>query len=642
MKGARPSHGRAWTNGINVGLLKPIRDYVDTLVHPSARRDALTAARHRAFIAPRLLGSIAALAALPIYIALRGAPGPLEVLVFAWLVLPMLTAYYLSRTGRYESAHVLSSLALTGLVTAVAAGTGGIGSFAAIWLVIVPLEASLSASRRAVALASTFALSAAGLLHFLGNADMLPPPDSSGAAAGVFAALGVVSAVLYATGLALGAESLARTSFWLLYAEEDRYRLLARNMTDVITRHGRNGAVLFASPAAEALFGAKVNELHGHRLFDRVHVADRPAYLTALADAAALGEAQSVEFRVRRDVPDATAPVVANEFIWVEMRCRSVDQAAGSAKPIEPEVVAVMRDVTERKNQEQALERARAEADHANAAKGKFLANMSHELRTPLNAIIGFSDMLINEEQMRLDGPRRQEYAKLINDSGNHLLTVVNGILDMSKIETGDFEISPEPFAPAQVIGNCCDLLALKARETGIELVKRLPDSLPEIVADKRSFKQVLLNLISNAVKFTDRGGRVTVSATAEISEIVVTVEDTGVGISAEDLPRIGRPFFQARGTYDRRHDGTGLGLSISRGLVDLHGGAFEVSSEVGKGTRFTVRLPWNCETARLAVKQTPSTPSNVERPAFDRAQGTPEMSAAEMPVPEMPIKKTA
>src|SRR4051812_5200566 len=147
MKGARPSHGRAWTNGINVGLLKPIRDYVDTLVHPSARRDALTAARHRAFIAPRLLGSIAALAALPIYIALRGAPGPLEVLVFAWLVLPMLTAYYLSRTGRYESAHVLSSLALTGLVTAVAAETGGVGSLPPVWVVVGPLGGALSGSR---------------------------------------------------------------------------------------------------------------------------------------------------------------------------------------------------------------------------------------------------------------------------------------------------------------------------------------------------------------------------------------------------------------------------------------------------------------------------------------------------------------
>jgi cell cycle sensor histidine kinase DivJ len=240
--------------------------------------------------------------------------------------------------------------------------------------------------------------------------------------------------------------------------------------------------------------------------------------------------------------------------------------------------------------------------------------------------------MLINEERMRLDGPRRQEYAKLINDSGNHLLTVVNGILDMSKLETGDFELSPEPFGPAQVIGNCCDLLALKARENGIELSRRLPDSLPELIADKRSFKQILLNLISNAVKFTERGGRVTVGATAGISEIVVTVEDTGVGISAEDLPKIGRPFFQARGTYDRRHDGTGLGLSIVRGLVDLHGGSFEIASEVGKGTCFTARLPWNCETARPAAKQSAQAPSNIERPAFDRSASA----------PEMPMKKTA
>jgi len=612
-----------------VGLLKSIRDYVDTLVHPSAQHDALTASRHRAFIAPRLLGSVVALAAFPIYIAMRGVPSTLEVLVFAWLVLPILTAYYLSRTGQYESAHVLSSLALTGLVTAVAADTGGIGSFAAIWLVVVPLEAALSASRRVVALASTFALVAAGLLLFLGTQQMLPSPDAAGHGAGALAALGIVSAALYATGIALGAESLARTSVWLLYAEEDRYRLLARNMTDVITRHGRNGAVLFVSPAAESLFGAKVSELHGHRLFDRVHVADRPAYLTALADAAALGEARSVEFRVRRDAPDRSGGLPATtQFIWVEMRCRQLDRTGGDVG--EPEVVAVMRDVTERKVQEQALEQARAEADHANAAKVKFLANMSHELRTPLNAIIGFSDMLVNEERMRLDTARRHEYAQLINDSGNHLLSVVNGILDMSKMETGDFEISPEPFAPAQVIGGCCDLLALKAREQGLELAMRLSDSLPDIVADKRGFKQIMINLLSNAVKFTDRGGRVIVSANVEQGSILVAVEDNGVGIGAEDLSRVGRPFFQARGAYDRRHDGTGLGLSIVQGLVALHGGEFNIASRLGEGTRVTVRLPLDCEKVRPVSKE--SQVSKVARPDFERV----------IEATEQPIKKTA
>ena len=235
-------------------MLKPIRQYLDTLVHPSAQHDPLTAARHRAFIAPRLIGSVVALAVFPVYIAMRGVPSMLEVIVFAWLVAPILSAYYLSRTGRYESAHVVSSLALTGLVTAVAADTGGIGSFAAIWLVIVPLEAALSASRRVVAVASTSALAAAGLLLLLGSHEMLPDPSAD---AGALAALGIISGVLYATGLALGAESLTRTSFWLLYAEEDRYRLLARNMTDVISRHGKNGAVLFLSPAAEKLFGVR-------------------------------------------------------------------------------------------------------------------------------------------------------------------------------------------------------------------------------------------------------------------------------------------------------------------------------------------------------------------------------------------------
>ena len=158
-----------------MSFLTPVRNYVDALVHPTAAHDALTAARHRAFIAPRLIGSFVALASFPAYVVFRGVPSVLEVGVFAWLVAPILIAYFLSRTGRYESAHVLSSLALTGLVAVVAWCTGGIGSFAAIWLVVVPLEAALSASRRVVALASTFALAAAGLLLAMSAAGVLPP-----------------------------------------------------------------------------------------------------------------------------------------------------------------------------------------------------------------------------------------------------------------------------------------------------------------------------------------------------------------------------------------------------------------------------------------------------------------------------------
>jgi cell cycle sensor histidine kinase DivJ len=586
-----------------VHFLKPVRDYIDTLVHPSAHGDALTTARHRAFIGPRVIGSSAALAAFPIYLAMRGVPSALEIVVFAWLIAPILTAYFLSRTGRYESAHVLSSLALTGLVTVVAAKTGGITSFAAIWLVIVPLEAALSASRRVVATASTLALLAAGFLMFSGAHDLLPSPAAPEQGHGALAALGIISAALYATGLALGAESLARMSVWLLYAEEDRYRLLARNMTDVITRHGRSGSVVFASPAAESLFGAPVADLVGHGLFDRVHVADRPAYLTALSDAR--GEARSVEFRVRRERIENGAPV--SRFIWIEMRCRPLDRSLAEAVvPNEREVVAVMRDVTERKAQEQALEDARREAEQANVAKGRFLATMSHELRTPLNAIIGFSEMLANEQQMRLDATRRHEYAALINDSGQHLLSVVNGILDMTKLDTGEFEIRPEPFRLAPVVRGCCDLLTLKARECEIDLVADVQGDLPEIVADKRAVKQILINLLSNAIKFTDRGGKVHVSAVADGTNLMLAVEDNGIGIGEDDLPRIGKPFFQARGSYDRRHDGTGLGLSIVKGLVALHGGDLAIRSRVGEGTRITVCMPIDCEQARsLATSAT-------------------------------------
>nr|WP_210313504.1 PAS domain-containing sensor histidine kinase [Rhodopseudomonas rhenobacensis] len=574
------------------------------MLHPSARYDALMSARHRAFIAPRLFGSLAALAAFPVYLAIHGAPAGLEVAAFAWLIAPILLSYFLSRTGRYESANILSALALAGLIMAVAINTGGIESFAAIWLVVIPLEAALSASRRVVAFASALALGCALSLIALNHFDLLPVSQLT-ASHGALMAMGIASALLYACGLAYGAESLARTSVALLYDEEDRYRLLARNMSDVISRHARNGAVLFVSPAAEALLGVPVARLLGHGLFDRVHVADRPAFLTALSDAGRGGEARSVEFRIKRDVPRSErGRGHAADFLWLEMRCRPLHQSATSTS--DAEVVAVMRDVTDRKEQEQALDLARAAAERADASRSHFLATMSHELRTPLNAIIGFSEMIVQEDTLMISAARRKEYAQLINDSGQHLLSVVNGILDMSKMEAGNFEILPEPFAPRPALVNCCNLLALKARENEVDLVTRAPENLPQLTGDPRAFKQIVLNLVSNAIKFTERGGTVTVSAAIEGARLVLRVSDTGVGIGADDLKRIGEAFFQAGKTYQRRHEGTGLGLSIVKSLVALHGGEMSVESKLEEGTTVTVKLPLAftrpSETSNIAV----------------------------------------
>jgi len=600
-----------------------LKGCLDELLHPSVRYDALAGARHRAFMAPRLLGSFAAFAAFPVYLAFRGAPSMMEVAAVAWLIAPILLSYFLSRTGRYETAHVLSSAALVGLVMMLATVTGGIQSFAAVWLIVVPLEAALSASRRVVGFASLLTLAAVVALIGVSYFAPLPTAYAGVASSHVLAGLGIGSAVLYAVGLALGAQSLTQTSTSLLNVEEDRYRLLARHMSDVISRHRRDGAVEFISPAAESLFGVSTSELIEHGLFQRVHVADRPAYLTALSDAARGGQSRDIEFRVRRDVARNAGEdrPSASEFIWIEMRCRPIETSLDGTTRPDADVVAVMRDVTDRKHQQYALEAARAAAERADASKSRFLATMSHELRTPLNAIIGFSEMIVHEDTMQIDAARRKEYAQLINDSGQHLLAVVNGILDMSKMESGTFEIAPEPFDPQPALVNCCNLLALKARDNGIDLVTTVPSDLPQIVADPRAFKQIILNLVSNAIKFTERGGTVTVSAQMEGAKLLLRVRDTGVGIAADDLKRIGDPFFQAGKTYQRRYEGTGLGLSIVKSLVTLHGGEMLLDSRLDEGTMVTIMLPLKPEPVSAPDNIATLTPASRHVMTTDRVR---------------------
>jgi two-component system, cell cycle sensor histidine kinase DivJ len=655
---------RSASSQSNVNPSAPTRDYLDALVHPSAPEDALV--RRRAVMAPRLFGSLIAICILPVFLVLRGVPTVREFVVLAGMMVPISTAYFLFRSGRREAAHILSGLALAGIATVVAANSGGIDSFAAIWLVLIPLQAAASGSRRVVVIAALLALGGVALLIMAGPWLSFAPPTDR--AAGTLAALGIVSASLCATGIALGADSVTHAGSWLIGLEEDQCRLLAGDMTDVITRHGRNGRVLFASPNAQAALGPPAGDLLGYGLFERIHIADRPAYLTALSDAAAAGEsagietcgtktcgtktcgtktcgieacgieACGVEFRLRHTVNEGGAEAV--RFIWVEMRCRPLDTRVAAARD-GGEVVAVLRDVTIRKAHQEALIAARAEAERANAAKNRFLAVMSHELRTPLNAIIGFSEMLRNETQIRVDADRRQEYARLINESGFHLLAVVNEILEMSRLETGDFEITLEPFKLAAVMVSCHELLSLRAQDAGVALRCDAPASLPDIVADKRAVKQILINLISNAIKFTERDGTVNIAARVAGADILLSVEDTGIGIADDDLARIGDPFYQARGNYARRHDGAGLGLSIVKGLVKLHGGDLEIRSRPGQGTRIVVRLPRDGECPAVAAGAPDAAPAcaiasaGASQPRAElEAPAAPRAADAEYPQP--------
>jgi signal transduction histidine kinase len=243
----------------------------------------------------------------------------------------------------------------------------------------------------------------------------------------------------------------------------------------------------------------------------------------------------------------------------------------------------------ERTRAREAQEAAQA-AQEASAGKSRFLANMSHELRTPLNAIMGFSDIM----KQRLFGPlsdRYLDYAELIHESGSHLLELINDVLDMSKIEAERFELFREDFDAREAVSATLRLMRGQADRAGVNLRGVLPTAPLEAEADRRAIKQITLNLISNALKFTPKGGAVTVTLQADGGMLELIVADSGMGIAPDDLVRLGRPFEQA-GDQSQKAGGTGLGLSLVRALARLHGGDLTLESELGEGTTAIVRMP--------------------------------------------------
>jgi signal transduction histidine kinase len=227
----------------------------------------------------------------------------------------------------------------------------------------------------------------------------------------------------------------------------------------------------------------------------------------------------------------------------------------------------------------------------ANRHKSEFLANMSHELRTPLNAVIGFSEVLI-EKMFGEVNPKQEEYLNDILSSGKHLLSLINDILDLSKIEAGRMELEAQPFDLPSALDNALTLIRERAGRHSIRLEVHVDPAIGEVVADERKVKQVLLNLLSNAVKFTPEGGKITMSAALNGEAVGVSVADTGVGIAAEDQETIFEEFRQVGDDYARKREGTGLGLALARRLVELHGGTLSVQSELGKGSTFTFTIP--------------------------------------------------
>jgi PAS domain S-box-containing protein len=355
---------------------------------------------------------------------------------------------------------------------------------------------------------------------------------------------------------------------------DQRLYQLLEAMPDAIVMVDRGGRIVQVNSQAEQLFRASRDELVGQQVevllperYRGVHSGHRNGFF---ANPRPRGMGAGLDLFGRRG---------DGEEFPVEISLSPIATEAG------PMVLSAIRDVTERKRVEASLLQ-------ASRLKSQFLANMSHELRTPLNGIIGFSELLVDGKAGELSQQQRG-FLQDILASGRHLLHLVNDLLDISKIEAGRMELQEEDFDPALAVEEACVVLAPAVAEKELAMSTRVASVLASVRLDRQKFKQVLLNLASNAVKFTDAGGRVGIELElTSADELRLRVTDTGIGISHEDCERLFAEFHRVEAAASTRRPGTGLGLALTKRLVELQGGRIEVDSEPGVGSVFTVHLP--------------------------------------------------
>ena len=369
------------------------------------------------------------------------------------------------------------------------------------------------------------------------------------------------------------AEEALESSRAMALESERRYRLLAENATDMIALYGVDGVITYVSPACGNVLGYDATELVGRSTLDFVHPDDlsRIQAQFAARTAVASSEAMHTEHRViRRD----------GLVVWLEGRPKPVFDDTG--RPVGYQ--DVMRDITLRKTMESELRDARTAAEAAARSKADFLANMSHELRTPLNSIVGFAGLITGAAELEAETRRR---ARIVKDSSSALLEIVNDILDISKIEAEGVAMALEPTDLPKLLRSALDLMQQQAQEKGLRLSLNEVPNIGLVCVDPSRFRQVILNLVGNAIKFTDQGAVTLALAEAACGGLTVSVRDSGIGIPQDRLGRIFERFAQADASTSRRFGGTGLGLTICSALVQGMGGELRVESEVGVGSTF-------------------------------------------------------
>lgn len=542
----------------------------DRLVHPAASEAERPRQRR---LVGLLLGApfLVAGAGVTLVSANIGAAATFAV-IFAVLGLSWLAALLVAATGRAAAIGVAALAVAAAAVAAIVAAAGGLTSPAAMLFATLPLEAAWAwRTRKAAVLGAIAAVTSVALVIFL-NAS----PLAQGAAASAWHWL--LPIAWAATLLMRATDIIGRGA----PAQVDKAAGgLEAIVPAVVLRIEDSGDVVEVSERARAMLRLQPELLFGTAFFDRIHIADRVGYLCALADIREGADLSSVEMRLR--LPRRSEEQAGDNFQPFALEMMREPGGAIVAMLRENDTVAELRD---------GLARAADAAKAAEMAKSNFLAAVSHELRTPLNAIIGFSDMLLHEMFGPFQEPRQKEYVGIVRDSGQHLLDVVNSILDVSKIESGCYAINPEPFRFRDAVDMCASMMALQAQAKALNISIDLAAGTGEVKADRRAVQQMLINLVSNAVKFTPDGGKVEIGAKRLGSRLHFWVSDTGIGIAEEHLSRLGTPFMQIQNDYTRRFEGTGLGLSLVKGLVALHEGTMSIESAPEEGTKVTISLP--------------------------------------------------
>jgi len=560
-------------------------------IRPGKREGSILWAARRSFLVMQATRAAIGLALSLAFLALAGPPDLTESVAMGLLVSPLLfgmLALCALPLASLEWASLAGFAVLIGYLSAI---TGGLASPLIVWLALVPAEAALAGERSTLMRAGAAAGAVLVVVAIFQLSGALPLSRLAHPGPWLTAA-SMLAVIVQTAFIARAIQKRQSAADAAASRGAAMYRFLADNAMDLITRHGPDGRITFASPAARSLLDRAPESLLGAAPVTLVHPDDLRVMQSAFVEASYFGRPAAAEVRMRR---------ADGSYVWVEIRCRPAQAERGQGT----DIVAVTRDITERKAHEEALVDARDLAEEASRAKSRFLANMSHELRTPLNAIIGFSEVMSHQMFGPIGNAKYHEYSGLIHESGTHLLELINGILDMSKIEAGKFELAEEMFPLDEVLQSAMQFVKVAADRAGVAVAGKAEAGARTIFADKRAVKQILINLLSNGVKFTPRGGYVDVLARRGADGIEIAVADTGLGIAAADLAKLGKPFEQVEGEHVRTKEGTGLGLALVKALARMHGGEAHIASELGVGTIVRVLLPHAAvETMREAQAQ--------------------------------------